>query len=192
MKIVCLLGSPREKGNSSTIASHFCRTAERLGAQVKIFALNKLRYQGCQGCMACKTKLDRCVLEDDLAAVLDAVRDTDVLVLASPVYYWDVSSQLKAFIDRTYSYLVPDFYTNPVPSRLDPGKKLVFILAQGHPDQNLFTDIFPKFDYFFKMYGFDETRLIRACGVQGPGEVNSQPNVLKLAEETAVALCGGR
>jgi len=192
MKVICLLGSPRKNGNSATIAKHFCDAAMRFGAEVQIFPLNQLNYRGCQGCMACKTKLDRCALQDDLTAVLDAVRDADVLVLASPVYYWDVSAQLKAFIDRTYSYLVPDFYTNPVQSRLRPGKKLVFMLAQGHPDQTLFTDIFPKFDYFFKMYGFSETHLLRACGVQAPGEVNSQPDVLKLAEETAVALCGGR
>lgn len=139
--------------------------------------------------MACKTKLDRCVLEDDLTVVLDAVRATDILVLASPVYYWDVSSQLKAFIDRTYSYLVPDFYTNPVPSRLNPGKKLVFILAQGHPDTTLFTDIFPKFERFFKIYGFGETHLIHACGVQMPGEVKNREDVLRLAEKTAADLC---
>ena len=113
MKVVCLLGSPREKGNSATIANRFCKTAERLGAEVITAVLNKLDFRGCQGCMACKTKLDRCVLEDDLTDVLEAIRETDVLVLASPVYFWDVSSQLKAFIDRTFSYLVPDFITNP-------------------------------------------------------------------------------
>ena len=63
--------------------------------------------------MACKTKLDRCILEDDLTRVLDAVREADVLLLASPVYYGDLSSQMKSFIDRTYSYFVPDFHTIP-------------------------------------------------------------------------------
>jgi multimeric flavodoxin WrbA len=157
MKIVCLLGSPREKGNSSTVAKHFCDTAGRLDAQVRTFVLNKLEYRGCQGCMACKTKLDRCALNDDLTEVLDAVRDSDVLVLASPVYFWDISSQLKSFIDRTFSFLVPDFITNPNKTRLPPGKKLVFILAQNNPDPSSFPDIFPKFDYFFKAYGFGES-----------------------------------
>ena len=112
MKIVCLLGSPREKGNSAIVANRFCATAERLGAGVQVFALNKLEYRGCQACMACKTKLDHCVLEDDLTEVLEAVRETDVLVLASPVYYGDLSSQMKGFIDRSYSYLAP--IPNPV------------------------------------------------------------------------------
>ena len=191
MKIVCLLGSPREKGNSATIANRFCDTAERLGAEVQTFALNKLEYHGCQGCMACKTKLDRCVVEDDLTEVLEAVRETDVLVLATPIYYWDVTSQLKAFLDRTFSHLVPDFLTNPNRSRLASGKKLVFIEVQGNPDENLFTNVFPKFDYFFKGYGFSETHLIRACGVREAGEVTAHEDVIKMAEIMATKMCNG-
>ena len=85
MKIVCLLGSPRPKGNSAAMASKFCETAQSLGAEVTTFALNKLKYRGCQACMTCKTKLDKCVLKDDLAEVLDAIRNAEVLVLATPI-----------------------------------------------------------------------------------------------------------
>jgi multimeric flavodoxin WrbA len=191
MKIVCLLGSPREKGNSAAIASRFCTTAQRLGAEVQTFALNKLEYRGCQACMACKTKLDQCALEDDLTEVLEAVRDTDVLVLASPVYYGDLSSQLKGFIDRSYSYLASDYLTNPKPSRLSEGKKLVFVLTQGNPDQERFADIFERYDYFFKWYGFSESHLIRACGVREAGEVAANEDVMKLAETTAEKICAG-
>ena len=190
MKIVCLLGSPREKGNSATIAKRFCDSAERLGAEIRTFTLNKLQYRGCQGCMVCKTRLDRCALEDDLTEVLEAVRETDVLVLATPVYYCDVTSQLKAFLDRTYSYRVPDFLTNPNKSRLAPGKKLVFIQVQGQPDQSQFTDVFPKFDSIFKSHRFSETHLIRACGVLALGEIEAHEDVLRLAETTAERLCG--
>ncbi|SPF32560.1 NADPH-dependent FMN reductase [Syntrophobacter sp. SbD1] len=190
MKILCLLGSPREKGNSATIANRFCKTAEGLGAEVKTYTLNNLQYRGCQGCMACKTKLDRCALKDDLTEVLDAVRETDVLVLASPVYFWDISSQLKTFIDRTFSYLVPDFMTNPVKTRLVPGKKLVFILSQNNPDQNSFTDIYPKIKYFAQAYGFVESHLIRAFGVSEPGEVENHEDVMNLAKTTAEKICG--
>jgi multimeric flavodoxin WrbA len=191
VKIVCVLGSPRENANSSMIANRFSTAAKKFGSEVKTFVLNDLTFRGCQGCMLCKTQLDRCAVKDDLTEVLDAIRDTDVLVLASPVYYWDVSGQLKCFLDRTFSYLVPDFYTNPVKSRLAPGKKLVLILAQANPDQNMFTDIFPKFDYFFRSYGFNDTRLVRACGVGAPGEVENRADVMKLAEELAAELCGG-
>ncbi|MGA3113042.1 MAG: flavodoxin family protein [Syntrophobacteraceae bacterium] len=192
MKIVCLLGSPREKGNSAVIANRFCDTAEGLGAEVKTFTLNNLQYRGCQACMACKTKLDRCALKDDLAEVLEAVRETDVLVLASPVYFGDVSAQLKTFMDRTFSYLVPDFMTNPRKSRLAPGKKLVLILAQNNPDQRNFADIYPKLQFFTQAYGgFGESHLIRAVGVNEPGEVVSHEDVMKLAETTAEKICNG-
>jgi multimeric flavodoxin WrbA len=87
MNIVCLLGSPRPKGNSAAIAGRFVETAETLGAEVRTFALNKLNYQGCQACMTCKTKLDKCVLKDDLADVLDAVHEADVLVMATAIYF---------------------------------------------------------------------------------------------------------
>lgn len=192
MKVTCVLGSPRENGNSSILAGHFCSTAEKLGAEVKTYSLNKLHFRGCQGCMLCKTKLEKCALKDDLAEVLEAVRETDVLVLTSPIYFWDVSSQAKAFLDRTFSYLVPDFITNPQKSRLAPGKKLVMILTQTNPDPNSFTDIFPRFDYFFKAYGFSETRLIRAVGVREAGDVKDRRDILAMAEKIAEELCGAR
>ncbi len=190
MKIVCVLGSPRAHANSSILAARFADAARKLGGEVKTFVLNDLKYRGCQGCMLCKTKLDRCVLEDDLTQVLDAVREADVVVLASPVYFWDVSAQTKGFLDRCFSYLVPDFITNPVKSRLEPGKKFVLMLAQANPDEGSFTDIFPKFDYFFRAFGFTETRLIRACGVGGPREVEARESLLELVERTAEELMG--
>ena len=185
MKMVCLLGSPRPKGNSIAMAARFCETAEGLGAEVTTFALNKLKYRGCQACMTCKTKLEKCVLKDDLAEVLDAIRDAEVLVLATPIYFAEISSQLKAFIDRTFSYLVPDYPTNPSPCRLSPDKKLVFIEAQGHPDESLFADVFPRYDSIFKWYGFSDSYQIRACGVFNKGDVENREDIMKLAEETA-------
>jgi multimeric flavodoxin WrbA len=185
MEIVCLLGSPRQKGNSATVAGRFCDKARERGANVTTFVLNRLKYRGCQGCMMCKTKLDRCVLEDDLAEVLDAVRGADVLVMATPIYFGEVSSQLKGFIDRTFSYFVPDYATNPKPSRLPPGKKLVFVQTQGQPDERLYADVYPRYEYFFRWSGFKDNHLIRACGLYGQKDVVGREDVMKLAVETA-------
>lgn len=189
MKIVCLLGSPRAKGNSTALAKRFCEAAKTLGAKIQTFSLNKLAYRGCQACMACKTKLEKCILEDDLSRVLDAVHQCDVLVLASPVYYGDISAQMKAFIDRTFSFLRPDYTSNPHPSRLSAGKKLVFVLTQGQPDETQFEDIFPRYKVFLQWYGF-ETYLIRACGVMGEGDVEAHRGAMALAEETAQKILG--
>ena len=187
MKIVTLLGSPRTNGNSSTIARHIGATAETLGAENRVFELNRLTYRGCQGCLACKKGHETCVLKDDLAEVMAAVHEADAVVLASPVYYGDITAQLKGYFDRTYSYLKADYMTNPEPSRLGQ-KKLVFVLTQGHPDETLFADIFPRYDMFLKWQGFTDTRLIRACGV-GPMNVDAVPEAsLKEAEEAARAL----
>jgi multimeric flavodoxin WrbA len=184
MKIVTLLGSPRPASNSSAIANRFTETAAGLGAEIRTFEMNRLSYRGCQGCYVCKTRLDHCVLEDDLSVVLAAVQAADVVVLASPVYYGDITAQLKGFMDRTFSYLVPDYRTNPNPSRLTP-KKLVFVLTQGQPDESIFADIFPRYSMFLQWMGFSEVNLIRACGI-GPGGVDAPTDeALRQAEETA-------
>lgn len=191
MNIIVVLGSPRLKGNSALIVKKFINTAESLKANVTTFTLNRLTYRGCQGCFTCKTKLDHCVLGDELTDVLEAVRTCDVLVMSSPVYYGDVSSQLKGFIDRTFSYLKPDYLTNPVPSRIVPGKKLVIILTQGEPDENTYNDIIPRYTDFFKYYGFKTDYAIRACGVYEKGDIEQRKDILKLAEDTARAVIAG-
>lgn len=185
MKTVCILGSPRPKGNSSTIAEHFCNTLEKLGSEVITFALNKLTYKGCQACMSCKTKLDRCVLKDDLTEVLESLREADIIVMATPVYFSDVPSQMKGFIDRMYSYLVPDYRTNPQRSRFSPGKKLVFIQVQARPDERKFADVFPRYEEFFDWYGFKERYHIRCWGIRELGEVKNHKEVFMRADEVA-------
>ncbi len=185
MKVVCVLGSPRIGGNTDIVADAFLETAKKAGAETKKFYLNKMQYRGCQACMGCKKTAETCVLKDDLSPLLDEVRQCDVLVLCSPVYYGDITSQMKAFIDRTYCYLTPDFMSSPHPSRLKSGKQLVFIQAQGHPDLKQFQDIFPRYEFFLKWYGFEKTYLIRAVGVVEKGMVKSHPEVLQLAEKVA-------
>lgn len=188
MKVVCLLGSPRTKGNSAIVAGTFIDALKPCGAEVTTYVLNKLNYRGCQACYACKTTHDRCVLKDDLGEVLEAVRAADVLVLATPVYYGDIPGQMKSFIDRTFSFLVPDYITNPSPSRLAPGKTLVFIITQGHPDEKMFSDVFPRYESFLKWYGYSDIHLIRACGVQKEGDVAHREDIMALAEGIARAV----
>ncbi len=185
MKVVSVLGSPRKDGNTAKIAKRFIDKATDLGADNQTFQLNALTFRGCQACMVCKTKLDRCVLEDDMARVLDAVRDADVLLLATPIYFCDASSQCKAFIDRAYSYLVSDYRTNPKASRLASGKKVVFIIAQGQPDENIFADVPAKYEFIFQFLGFDDCHVIRACGVVESNDVEQRKDILDQAERIA-------
>jgi multimeric flavodoxin WrbA len=180
MKIVAVLGSPRPQGNSNTLARAFLQAAAEQGAQVSEFLLNQMQFKGCQGCGACKTKSDACILEDDLAPVLNAVREADLLVLASPVYFGDFSGQLKCFFDRTYSYFNPDFSC-----RMPPGKTVVMVLTQANPDEMQFADIFPRYQRWFDWFGFAGRHLLRAVGVRDAGEVKDQPAVLDQASALA-------
>lgn len=189
MEIVCVLGSPRPKGNSTTIAKRFCEKAEELGATVRAYTLNELDYKGCQGCMSCKERTDRCVLKDDLTEILNGIMEKDMLVLATPVYFGSVSGQVKTFIDRTFSFMVPDFRTNPNPSRLAPGKKAVFISAQGGPE-DMFTDIQTRYENYFKRYGFAESHFIRGCGIRELGDIEDRDDLLEQAEKMAGELVG--
>ncbi len=183
MKVVAVLGSPRPKGNSAIVAETLLEAFQARGAEAEVYQLNQMDIKGCQGCGSCKTQKDYCVVEDDLQPVLESVTRADVLVLASPVYFGDISGQLKCFFDRTYSFFTLDFA-----SRLIPGKKSVFILTQGHPDENMFNDIHPRYERWLKMYGFSPNSLIRAVGVREAGEVKDKKEVLEKAKEMANSL----
>lgn len=189
MKLICLLGSPRREGNSATIAAELVTKAQELGAETETVYLNELTYRGCQACYACKKGSETCVIKDDLAPVLEKVKAADAVVFASPVYYGDVTAQLKSFIDRTFSYLVPDYATNPVKTRVSPVKPLALILVQGHPDEALFGDVFPRYKMFLSWLGF-EGRLVRACGLNERSDVRKRTDVMAAAREAAEALVG--
>jgi multimeric flavodoxin WrbA len=176
MKIVLVVGSPRPDGNSAWLAQRLLDAAEGLGAEVQKFFVNKMQFAGCQGCESCKTTSDRCILEDELTEVLEAIRKADTLVLASPVYFGDISGRLKCFFDRTYSYLNRDFS-----SRLPSGKKAVFILVQGEPEEEEFSDILPRYERWLKLYGFSPIYRLRATGVRDPGEIKRQTRILEQA-----------
>jgi len=188
MNVVCLLGSPRKTGNSAAVAGHFLETARSLGATTRSFYLNALTLKGCQACNRCKTGVEKCVLADDLAPVLDAVFAADVVVMASPVYYGDVSAQLKAFIDRTYSYLRPGYVALDHPSRLARRKQLVFILTQGHRDPDWFADILPRYRELFRWTGFADTHPLRVIDVYRKGDIGNRPEVMRESERLARTL----
>jgi len=185
MNLVSILGSPRKKGNSSILIQDILDVAQQYSVNIQRFHLNQLNYKGCQACLSCKTKSDHCVLKDDFQDVLEAIRQCDVLILASPIYFADVTAQMKALIDRTYSFLVPDFLNKAEPSRLKPGKTLIFILPQAQPDEKMFADVYPKYDFFLKIMGFTQSFPIRACGVMDEGDVYQRDDIRDKAREIA-------
>jgi multimeric flavodoxin WrbA len=186
MKITAILGSPRNSSNSTFIVKKFLERAAKLGGEVTEFELNKLSYKGCQGCYACKTKLEECILQDDLTKVLKSVKEADVLLFAAPVYFGDITAQLKGFIDRTFSFFKPDFLTNPSSSRLKLPKKLFFVITQGFPDPNVYADIFPRYSRCFNLMGIEDVVLIRGCDLNSDDPNLIPAVIIQQAEGEAV------
>ena len=187
MKIICILGSPREKGNSAAIVDTFCETAKNRCSEIEMVRLNQLDFEGCQGCMACKERSERCVVKDDLKPVLDSIYEADILVLASPVYMGGVSGQFKCFMDRTFSFLTPDFKTSTNPSRLPPGKKGLVVVTQGAPE-SMFKDVSAQLEMMLKMHGFSDVKTIRGCEIRDIGDAEKDKSLMDMAVGAAKQL----
>ena len=184
MNVLSILGSPRAKGNSATLANHLTGRLQQQGAAVETHILNKLDYKGCQSCYACKTTSERCVVKDDISPILDAMHGSDVIVMASPNFYGHISGQMKLFLDRTFSLLTPEFETGINASRLAPGKHLVFIFTQG-ADKTMFTDVIPKFGQLKQYYGFEEIHTLHGCELNDANDAAKQPELLDRAGQIA-------
>jgi len=184
MKTTCLLGSPRRNGNSDTLANRFVQTAEYYKASVETFALSELTYNGCVNLFECKTRLTRCGQSDDLTPVLDSIENSEVLVLASPIYFTNLTGQMKLAIDRLFSFFVPDYPTAAVKSRLTPNRHLVLIQTQGEPE-NRYANILDQYSAGFKGLGYDNTHLIRAWNVREPTDISSDAEILSQCDSVA-------
>lgn len=100
--ILIISSSPRKSGNSQLLCEAFKKGAEAAGHQAELVRLADLQIGFCRACDACMKNGGSCILKDDMSILLDQFQKADVLVLATPVYFYGISAQMKAFIDRTY------------------------------------------------------------------------------------------
>ena len=100
--VLILTGSPRVGGNTDRLAESFAKGAQEAGHNVKTFAAGRADIKPCKVCNACK-KTGRCVFDDDFQKVEPMLREADVIALVSPVYWYDISAQLKLLIDKFFS-----------------------------------------------------------------------------------------
>ncbi len=98
-KVLIISSSPRKGGNSETMAEAFAKGAAESGNIVETVYLREKQINFCKGCFAC-FKIGHCVIEDDAVEIAAKMHDADVLVFASPVYYYSISGQLKTMFDR--------------------------------------------------------------------------------------------
>ena len=99
-RVLILSSSPRKKGNSNTLCDRFMEGAIEAKHQVEKVVLAEKKINYCTGCYACK-KNGRCAQKDDMAQILDSMVAADVIVLATPVYFYSMCAQMKTVIDRT-------------------------------------------------------------------------------------------
>lgn len=127
MKILVLNGSPRPAGNTKQMVNAFTAGAQSVGHDVTVFDVCRMNIHGCLACEYCHQKSGgSCVQDDDMQQIYPYLQEAEMLVLASPMYYHNISGQLKCAIDR--------FYAPDKPAKL---KKIAMILASGSP--NMYT-----------------------------------------------------
>ena len=100
-KVLILSGSPRKGGNSDFLCDEFARGAAENGNAVEKIRVCEKQIGYCRGCYYCTDHGGECAIKDDMGEVLQKMIDADVIVLASPVYFYSIDAQLKAVIDRT-------------------------------------------------------------------------------------------
>ena len=124
MNILVLNGSPRPQGSTAEMISAFEKAAVEAGHAVTVFHVCRMEIRGCLACEYCHGKgQGTCAQKDDMQKIYDKLPETDMLVLASPIYYHNLSGQLKCAIDRFYAALYPT-----APEKL---KKAAMFLASG-------------------------------------------------------------
>lgn len=146
MKILILMGSPRKKGNTARVLDWITDELIRLGHEIESVYLNGQDIKGCLACASCKNQGDliACVQKDDTPEILDKMTRADVILFASPLYFWGFSAQLKTLIDRTYSLYVN--YHQDGHQSLIQGKRTALVVTGGGGFDNNAEPVFTAFD----------------------------------------------
>jgi len=104
MKLLGILGSPRVGGNSDVLLSRAPAGAKEAGADVKKIILDRKHIAGCKDCKKCN-KTGVCAIKDDMAAISEHILDAHAVIHSCPVYFWSMTSQMKAYLDRWCVFL---------------------------------------------------------------------------------------
>ena len=131
MKIVVLDGSPRKNGNTDIMVEAFKEGALKNNHTVEILKIAAMNLRGCQGCQYCYSHEGQCVFKDDMKGIFEELKDTDMVVFASPIYWFDITAQLKTVIDRLYAGGSTGFNFNKTALLLNAGADHVFDAAKA-------------------------------------------------------------
>lgn len=157
MKIAIFNGSPR-KMNTAAMVQAFREGAEAAGHQVEEYHVGKMKIGGCLGCEYCHTKGEgNCVQKDDFEKLLPAYKEADVIVFASPVYYFTMTAQMQAAIQRVYCIGKPQ-----------KAKKCVLMLSSGSPGTH--DGSIAQFKSYMAYANIEVAGIITAAGEENKSE----------------------
>ncbi|MBQ8418218.1 MAG: flavodoxin family protein [Phascolarctobacterium sp.] len=162
-KIIILNGSPHKQGNTSKLTASFRKGAEVSGNTVTEFHLDSMNINGCKGCFCGGKDFEfPCVQNDDMNKIYPIYREADVVVLASPLYYWNLSGQLRTAFDRLFAVAEcnPD-YSNP--------KKDAVLLMAAEGDE--FDDVLLYYKNLMKHLDWTDLGYVLAGGVMMPNDI---------------------
>ena len=166
-KVLIISASPRKGGNSDTLCDEFMRGARRSGHLVEKVRLSEQKIGYCTGCGVCN-QTHHCILKDDMEALLDKMLAADVIVLATPVYFYAMNGQMKTFIDRC----VPK-YTEI------KNKDFYFIIPAADTDKDIMEKVIESFRGFTRdcLPDAREKGIIYGLGVWQSGDVKRTPTL---------------
>ena len=167
MKITILNGSPRKQNTAAMIAA-FTEGAQEAGHEVEAIQVGTMKIGGCRACEYCHGKGEgACVQKDDMDKVLPAIQDCDMLVFASPIYYFGMTAQIEAAIQRIYCVMKPAKAT-----------KAALLLSSMSP--NVYDGAIGQYKSFTAFTGLEDAGIITANGDENGSEA-------KLAEVRELA-----
>ncbi|MHB0914138.1 MAG: flavodoxin family protein [Thermoleophilia bacterium] len=193
VRVLGLSGSPREGGNTETLLDEALEGARQAGAETDKLAVGKLSYGGCIECNDC-FETGECTIVDDMATVYSAIEAADRIIVASPIFFMGLPSQLKAIIDRCQQYWALKYVLNqPFPRPDDaPVRYAAFIGVGATKGEKLFDGSLQTLKYFFDAIAaqplVEQYLLVR--GVDEKGDIESHADSLRAARELGASLVG--
>lgn len=189
MKILAIGGSPRKNGNSNSLLRIAVEAAVASGATAEVFHPHKMNLSGCLACGSCQKKPDAvCKQKDDMHAIYAAIKACDVLVLASPVYFYALSSWVKEVVDRCYALITPEFpdAEGPQEPRVTPGKGLYLITTQEESAAMYGYQILSTVVNGLAWIGMEHRGQLIATDLSGPKDWEARPDLIAAAERLIV------
>lgn len=160
-RVIILVGSVRKGGNTDLLASAFAKGAEENNS-VEIVSVSDYHVNPCIGCNSCFTRTgNKCFQKDDMDKIYDKLSTADILVIASPVYFYGISSQLKAVIDRLHTPLRNEFHI----------KKLALLLVGAASLPQLFDAIKVQYQLILDFFHLESLGTVLVRGVKDKGDI---------------------